>query len=118
MRCASRVKSIAASLALALLLAGCAQPPAPAPELLSINERLTRLEAQVSSLERLLTNLPSPPMRSRAEIVADIRSLELQRSELLQKYTPSHPDVRDVDLRLRLLRLQVEFLDQASRVPQ
>lgn len=101
----------------ALLLAACAQPPPPPPDLGSINQRLTRLEAQVDSLERLLTNLPSPPLRSRAEIVANVRALERQRAELLQKYTPAHPDVREIDLRLRLLRLQLEFLDRAPPAP-
>jgi len=100
------------------LVVGCAQPQPSPPDLASINERLRRLEDRVTAIERLLTNLPSPPLRSRAEIVANIQALELRRAELLQRYTPAHPDVREVDLSLRLLRLQLDFLDQANRVPQ
>lgn len=104
----------------AALCAACAppQPQVPAAELATINARLDRLEAQVDSLERLLTNVPSPPLRSRAEIVANIRQLERRRAELLERYTASHPSVREVDLSLRLLRLQLDVIDQASRVPQ
>jgi len=57
-------------------------------------------------------------MRNRAEIVKNIQSLEQQRAELLMRYTPAHPNVREIDLSLRLLRLQLDFLDQANRVPQ
>lgn len=104
----------------AMLCVGCAppQPQVPAAELATINARLDRLEAQVELLDRLLTNVPSPPLRSRAEIVANIRQLERRRAELLERYTPSHPNVREVDLSLRLLRLQLDVIDQASRLPQ
>lgn len=85
------------------------------PDLASIDERLIRLGAQLDSLERAPTNLPSPPVRSRGEIVANVRALE--RAELLQKYTPAHPVVREIDLRLRLLRLHLGFLGQADQVP-
>jgi hypothetical protein len=100
-----------------LLMVGCAAPP-PAPDLSSIEERLRRLDDRITTLERLLTNLPSPPMRSRAEIVRNIKSLEQRRTELLVRYTPAHPEVRELDLSLRLLRVQLDFLDQANRVPQ
>jgi hypothetical protein len=99
-----------------LLMASCAAPPAP--DFSSIEERLRKLDDRITTLERLLTNLPSPPMRSRAEIVRNIQSLEQQRAALLTRYTPAHPDVREIDLSLRLLRLQLDFLDQAGRVPQ
>jgi chromosome segregation ATPase len=105
------------ALASALLATACAAPP-PTADLSSIEERLKRLEDRVNSLERLLTNLPSPPLRSRADIARNIQSLEQQRAALLERYTAAHPDVREIDLRLRLLRLQVDMLDQASRVPQ
>lgn len=100
----------------ALMMIGCAAPPAP--DLSSIEERLRQLDARITTLERLLTNLPSPPMRNRAEIVKNIQSLEQQRAELLTRYTPAHPNVREIELSLRLLRLQLDFLDQANRVPQ
>lgn len=102
----------------AALMASCAQPQPPQSELAAINERLDRLEQRVAALDRWLTSLPSPPLRSRAEIVANIQALELRRAELLQRYTPAHPDVREVDLSLRLLRLQLDLLDQAKRASQ
>lgn len=76
------------------------------------------LEDRVTTLERLLTALPSPPMRSRAEIARNIQTLEHKRADLLKRYTPAHPEVREIDLSLRLLRLQLDFLDQANRLPQ
>jgi hypothetical protein len=107
------------ALAWALLVTACAAPPPPPPpELPAIEERLRRLDERVTTLERLLTNLPSPPLRSRAEIVKNIQSLEKQRAVLLERYTPAHPDVREIDLRLRLLRLQLDMLDQVGRMPQ
>jgi hypothetical protein len=106
----------AVALIASLQMIGCAAPPAP--DLSSIDERLRQLDARITTLERLLTNLPSPPMRNRAEIVANIQSLEKQRAELLTRYTSAHPNVREIDLSLRLLRLQLDFLDQANRVPQ
>jgi hypothetical protein len=114
-----RARTVCISLA-AALCAACATPPPPVPaaELAAINARLDRLEAQLDSIERLLTNVPSPPLRSRAEIVANIERLERRRAELLERYTPLHPNVREVDLSLKLLRLQLDVIDQASRVPQ
>jgi hypothetical protein len=110
--------AVSAGLIVSLLGAGCAAPEPPAPNLSSIEDRLRTLDDRVTAIERLLTNLPSPPMRSRAEIVKNIQSLELRRVDLLARYTPAHPDVREIDLSLRLLRLQLDFLDQANRVPQ
>jgi hypothetical protein len=103
-----------------LLMVACTTPPPPPPppDLSAIDERLRQLDDRLTVLERLLTNLPSPPLRSRAEIVRNIQSLEQQRADLLKRYTPGHPSVRELDLSLRLLRLQLDFLDQASRVPQ
>lgn len=114
-----RLPACSVALISTLLMVGCAAPPAPPPpDLSSIEQRLRKIDERLTALERLLTNLPSPPMRSRAEIVKNIQSLEQQRVELLSRYSPAHPNVREVDLSLRLLRLQLEFLDQASRVPQ
>jgi hypothetical protein len=111
-----RQPSGSTALIASLLLAACAAPPAP--DLSSIEERLRKLDDRITSLERLLTNLPSPPMRSRVEILKNIQSLERRRADLLVRYTPAHPDVREIDLSLRLLRLQIDFLDQAGRVLQ
>jgi len=104
---------------LVLMMVGCAAPPTPATnDSPSVEERLRKLEDRVTTLERLLTALPSPPMRSRDEIVRNIQSLEHKRADLLKRYTPAHPEVREIDLSLRLLRVQLDFLDQANRLPQ
>lgn len=101
-----------------LLSSACAQAPAPAPaaETIALEQRLQTLEQRFDSLERYITNLPSPPLRSRDEIERNIQSLEARRTALLERYTSAHPLVREVDLSLRLLRLQLEMLDQAHRM--
>lgn len=104
-------------LAALLLLSACAQPPRPstAPESASVEQRLQALERRFDALERFITNLPSPPLRSRDEIERNIVALESKRTALLERYTAAHPLVREVDLSLRLLRLQIEMLDQAAK---
>jgi hypothetical protein len=81
-----------------------------------LEKRLQALEWRVEALERYITNLPSPPQRSRAEIEQNIQSLEAQRLVLLTRYTSAHPAVREIDLSLRLLRLQLEFLDRTKTI--
>lgn len=111
--------AISATMIGLVLMVGCAAPPAPATnDLRSVEDSLRKLEDRVTTLERLLTALPSPPLRSRAEIVQNIQSLEHKRADLLKRYTPAHPEVREIDLSLRLLRVQLDFLDQANRLPQ
>lgn len=107
------------AVALLTLLSACAQtPPAPKPEALSLEQRMQQLEWRFDALERHLTNLPAPPLRQRAEIVQNIEALESRRTRLLTQYTGAHPEVREVELSLRLLRLQIEMLDQAAKTPQ
>jgi hypothetical protein len=102
-----------------VLLTSCAQPPAaPTPEVRALEQRLQALEWRLESLERFVTALPAMPLRERAQIEQHIQSLEAQRKVLLERYTPAHPQVREVDLSLRLLRLQLEFLDRAERTPR
>jgi chromosome segregation ATPase len=103
-----------------LMLLACAQPtPAPTgAELDALTQRLQRLEDRVDRLERQATSQPSPPLRSRAEIERNIQSLEQQRAVLLQRLTPAHPEVREIDLSLRLLRLQLDMLGPADRAPK
>ena len=98
----------------ALGLAACATPPSPSPEVVALEQRLSQLEGRIELLERYVTAVPAPPLRSRDDIEQHIRSLEAKRAALLQRYTPAHPEVRDVDLQLRLLRLQLAVLDQAA----
>jgi hypothetical protein len=98
-------------------LCACAQQPASTtePQALADRQRLQLLEQRVEVLERYIYNLPSPPMRSRSEIEGNIRSLESKRAALLERYTDQHPAVREVDLSLRLLKLQLEMMDQAGK---
>jgi hypothetical protein len=100
-----------------LLLGACAQQPTstPSPEMVLMQQRLQVLENRVEVLERYIWNLPSPPLRSRDEIERNIQSLESRRAALLERYTPSHPDVREIDLSLRLLKLQLDMMDQAKK---
>lgn len=94
-----------------LLLSACAQP-LPNPESISIDQRFQKLEARIESLERHYAITPSPPLRSRAEIEERIQTLETERATLLETYHSEHPYVRDINLRLRLLKAQLEMLDQ------
>ena len=110
----------ALAVAMASLRGAYAQPSPPQQslELVAIEQRLHGLEQRFDTLERFLTNLPAPPLRNRAEIEKNIQSLESKRTALLERYTSAHPYVREVDLSLRLLKLQLEFLDQASAAPK
>lgn len=94
-----------------LLLSACAQQPAPSSQAPTVEQRLQKLEGRVESLERRDTIAPAPPLRSREEIEAQIRSLESERVRLLAGYQVAHPDVRDVDRRLQLLKKQLEMLE-------
>ena len=116
---AARRRSLAA-IAYLLLLSACAQQPAsiPAPELVTLQQHLQLIEKRVEILERYIWNLPSPPQRNREEIERNIQSLESKRSALLERYTNSHPDVREIDLSLRLLKLQLEMMDRAKNAPK
>jgi uncharacterized protein involved in exopolysaccharide biosynthesis len=103
-----------------LTLAACAQPaaPAPGPELAALQQRLQALEQRVDALERHLWNLPSAPNRSRGEIERNIKSLEAKRAALLERYTPAHPEIREIDLSLRLLKLQLQGMDAGGTNPK
>jgi hypothetical protein len=72
------------------------------------------LERRVEILERHILALPSAPVRSRDEIESEVKSLESRRSALLERYTTLHPEVRETELRLRLLKLQLEMMDQSG----
>jgi hypothetical protein len=105
-RCLARLSGL-------LLLSACAQH-IPKPESNSIDLRLLKLEERVESLERLYALTPSHPLRSRAEIEERIQSLEAERSKLLEQYQSEPPYVRDITLRLRLLKSRLEMLDQGQ----
>lgn len=98
-----------------VLLSACARQPAPPPQEMTVEQRLQKLEGKVESLERRDPIAPAPPLRGREEIEAQIRSLESERVRLLASYQSAHPDVRDVDRRLQLLKKQLEMQDQAPK---
>jgi hypothetical protein len=100
-----------------LVLGGCAQTPVSTPgsELAAVQQRLQALEQRVEILDRRTANLPSAPLRSRDEIDKNIQSLEAKRATLLMRFTEQHPEVRETDLSLRLLKLQLDMMDQARK---
>jgi hypothetical protein len=51
--------------------------------------------------------------RTREELEADIQALELERTSLLAKYSPAHPDVRLLDRKLQARKQQLEALGPA-----
>jgi predicted nucleic acid-binding Zn-ribbon protein len=97
-----------------LLTGACAQQATvqPEPEMDALRQRLQALERRVENLEHQILSLPAAQSRSRAELESEMRTLQAQRSVLLERYTDLHPDVRDIDRRLRLLKLQLEMKDQ------
>lgn len=99
-----------------VLLGACAQhtPSPPDPEVDALQQRIQVLERRVEILEAQVSSLPALSPSSREEVDGRIRSLQSQRSALLERYTDAHPDVREIDRRLRLLRLQQEMLNQAG----
>lgn len=50
-------------------------------------------------------------LRGREELEAEIRALELERTNLLAKYASAHPDVRLIERKLQARRQQLEALD-------
>lgn len=109
-----RWRSFGAAVCL-LVLGACTQRPASPPqsEIDALRERLEVLEQQVEILQRQIGNQPSPRPGNGEAIDKEIRSLESRRAALLERYTNLHPDVRDIDQRLRLLRQQLESMKQA-----
>ena len=96
-----------------LLLNACAQQP-QAPDLAGTDQRLRQLEGRIDSLERRDAIAPVFPYRSREQLQDHIRALESERDLLLLEKTPLHPDVREIDRKLRILHEQLEMLKQAN----
>jgi hypothetical protein len=99
---------LAVTLAFALAACGTTEPPktdTPSQEqrLLDIERRVERLEAR---------DEVAPPYRSKAEIQAQIKSLEAERSKLLVSYTAQHPSVTDIDRKLMILNKQLKMIEE------
>ncbi len=92
--------------ALALALAACGTVP-PAQREPPLAQRVNALEERVERLEA--RPAVQPPLRSRAEIEAHIRSLEAERAKLRVDYLPQHPAIRDIDRRLGILGTQLDM---------
>jgi hypothetical protein len=97
------------TLALACALVACATPAPPPPSDPALERRMTELERRIEALE--LRPAIAPPYRDKAEIQAHIESLEAERAELLSRYLPQHPAIRDLDRRLAILNVQLEMFD-------
>ncbi len=95
----------------------------------SADQRIKQLEDKVAVLQdhllRLETSLPafgsaiSPaglgdPLLSLRAFQNSVTILHQQRSELLKQYTPEHPKVRALDLRIEFLRSQL--VDVAEQI--
>jgi septal ring factor EnvC (AmiA/AmiB activator) len=97
------------------LVAGCAPAacgtPAPSRgEVPAVDQRLSDLERRVEKLET--RPAVEPPLRSKAEIEAHIKSLETERSTLLVRYSALHPEIRNIDRQLSILNQQLKMLEQ------
>ena len=97
------------AVALAFALAGCGSNGPLKTDTPSIEQRLLELERRMERLEARLA--VEPPYRSKAEIRAHIRELEAERSELMIRYLPQHPAIRDLDRRLGILDTQLKMLE-------
>lgn len=96
-------------LAFALALTGCGSNAPRKAETPSIEHRLLELERRMDRMEARLA--VAPPYRNRAEIQAQIRELETERAELLTRYLPQHPAIRDIDRMLWILDKQLKELE-------
>lgn len=95
---------------LLLALAACSTPqPAPTPQALPLEQRLSELERRIEMLEA--RPAVALPYRDRAEIEAHVRTLEAERAALLGRYLPDHPLIRDIDRRLAILNTQLKLLE-------
>lgn len=95
------------SVALVLVLTACAAVPPEKSEAPPLTQRVNALEERVERLEA--RPVIQPPLRSRAEIEAHIKSLEAERAKLLVDYLPQHPAIRDIDRRLDILNAQLKM---------
>jgi hypothetical protein len=87
--------------ALGATLAACAPAPVPMTASPSMEAHMDKLEAGGEA---------SHPYRNAQEIQANIDQLTEARSKLLARYTPTHPEIRDIDRRLRILDAQLRML--------
>jgi hypothetical protein len=94
---------------LAFALAACATNEPLKTDTPSLEQRLFDLERRVERLEA--RNDVAPPYRNKAEIQAQITSLEAERSRLLVSYTAQHPAVRDIDRKLVILNNQLKTME-------
>jgi hypothetical protein len=94
-----------------VVLAGCgAQPPQQQADTPTLEQRLSDLERRMEILEARPGI--APPYRSKAEIEAHIEALEAERGQLLTRYLPQHPAIRDIDRMLQILDFQLQLLDK------
>jgi hypothetical protein len=96
-------------LALAFALAACGSATPTKPNTPSLEQRMLELEGRVEKLEARPE--VKPPFRSKAEIQANIQALEAERGQLLIRYLPQHPAIRDIDRSLEILRAQLKTLE-------
>jgi len=95
------------ALALALVLTACETPAPAKSEAPPLAQRVNELEHRVERLEA--RPAVQPPLRSKEEIEAHIKSLEAERAKLRVDYLPQHPAIRDIDRRLDILNAQLKM---------
>jgi hypothetical protein len=95
--------------ALVLALVACGSHAPPKTDTPSVEQRLLDLERRMERLEA--RPAVEPPYRNKAEIEANIRALESERDELLTRYLPEHPAIKDIDRRLGILNSQLKMLE-------
>lgn len=79
------------------------QTPEPAPP--TLGARLQALSEKYVSDDQ--------PSRDPAQIRAQITGLEARRLKLLERYTPTHPGVLQIDRQLRLLEERLAAIESA-----
>lgn len=94
---------------LMLAFAACSSPAPPKTDPPTTDKRLSDLEHRVDMLEA--HPAVQPPYRSKAEIQENITELEAERAELLKRYYPEHPEIRDIDRKLEILNRQLNMLE-------
>jgi uncharacterized protein involved in exopolysaccharide biosynthesis len=98
----------------AVSLVACGQPkhipPAGKAEghVNTLESKLRQLSERTRPLELSHADIPQPyePKRDLEQVLQELQQRKVQ---LLEKYTPDHPDVVDLDRQMKIVRRQIEM---------
>ena len=105
------------TLALSILLIGACAQRAPVRLVDSKEASTNALDSKLRGLSDSMRPVGAPhaaevpqPYESRGELLAVLEELQRRRATLLERYTPQHPDVVDLDRQIAIVRQQIEMV--------